>query len=111
MTTLAKEFKSPHGLNARQAVINIMEATHFLPGVFCIQMLSWRQKLADVLHNPQILTGYSSLEYLLPLSTAVIKGLDRTRSVAVQTKIVSPHPNEMLEFSRKQFQLKWVLDS
>ena len=102
MITLATDFKSPEGLSARQAVINVMEATHLIPGVFCTQMLSWRSKLMDILHNPEIITGYSSLKYKLLQSDAHVKGLPITRSVTVQTKLTEPMTNGILEFSHKR---------
>ena len=111
MMTLASLFRSPNGISARQAVINVMEATHMLPGVFNLQMLSWRQKLLDIVHNPNLITGYSSLKYQLPLSFELANELPTSKSVAVQTKLTNPNSNEILEFVHKDFQLKWVLDS
>ena len=108
MRTLVKEFRQPTGITARQAVINVLEATHMVPGVFCIQMLSWRQRLHDILYNPQIITGYSSLQYTLLLSMEHHNGTSR-RSIAVQTTLSNPNADTLLEFKQKHYRLQWVL--
>ena len=97
------------GIVARDAVIHIMEATFLLPGVFNVQMLSWRQRLQDIVHAPNLCSGYSSLNYLLPLTFETANNLPTTRSLAVQTKLANPNLDELLEFNRRTFELKWVL--
>ena len=108
MRTLVKDFRTPSGITARQAVINILEATHMIPGVFNIQMLSWRQRLHDILYNPQIITGYSSLQYQLLLSAEHSDGTARC-SVGVQTALTNPNASSILEFNQKRYRLQWVL--
>ena len=98
-----------NGISARDAVVNIMEATFLLPGIFNVQMLSWRQRLQDIVHAPTLHSGYSSLNYILPLNFETANDLPTTRSVAVQTKLVNPNLNELLEFHQRAFELKWVL--
>ena len=100
-----------NGISARDTVINIMEATFLLPGIFNVQMLSWRQRLQDIVHAPNLNSGYSSLNYVLPLDFESANGLPKTRSVAVQTKLVNPNLDELLEFNQRVFELKWVLKS
>ena len=108
MRTLVKEFRTPSGITARQAVINVLEATHMVPDVFCIQMLSWRQRLHDILYNPKIVTGYSSLQYPLLLSMEHHNGTT-SRSVGVQTILTNPNADTLLEFNQKHYKLQWVL--
>ena len=97
------------GITARDTVIHIMEATFLLPGIFNVQMLSWRQRLQDIVHTPRSCSGYSSLNYTLLLSFETANGFPKSRSVAVQTKLTNPNLNELLEFNQRSFELKWVL--
>ena len=53
------------GITAHEAVIHLMECTTMLPGVFCVQMLHFRQKLQDMIHNPPSFSGLYSLQYSL----------------------------------------------
>ena len=103
------EMHKEHGITARDAVIHTMEATFLLPGVFNVQMLSWRQRLHDIVHNPAFVSGCNSLNYILPLSVETAYGLPMTRSIATQTKLANPNSDDLLEFHQRQFELKWVL--
>lgn len=113
--TITKKHLREEGITARDAVIHLMECTFLLPGVFNVQMLSWRQRLQDIVHAPQEIhasfSGYSSLNYVLPLSFEVANGLPTIKSVATQTKLVNPNSNEITEFHTREFRLKWVLQS
>ena len=90
-----------------------MECTFLLPGVFNVQMLSWRQKLQDIIHAPMKIhasfSGYSSLNYILPLSFETANGLPTVNTVATQTRLVNPNSNEIVEFHKRDFRLRWVL--
>ena len=108
MKTLAKEFNKG-GLTARQAVVNLLECTNMIPGVFNLQMMSWRQKLHDVLHNPRLITGFQSLEYPLLLSVEVANGISTKRSIGSQTTLIDPNGGDILEMNPKRYQLQWVL--
>ena len=110
MITLAKEFHKPGGMTARQAVVNLLECTNMIPGVFNLQMMSWRQKLQDVLHNPQLITGFQSLEYPLLLSAEVANGISTKKSIGTQTALTNPNGGDTLEFNQKRYRLQWVLD-
>ena len=103
------EMHRKDGITARDTVIHIMEATFLLPGIFNVQMLSWRQRLQDIVHTPCCFSGFSSLNYILPLSFESANGFPKSRSVAVQTQLTNPNLNELLEFNQRSFELKWVL--
>ena len=109
MKTLVKEFHKPGGITARQAVVNILECTNMIPGIFNLQMLSWRQKLQDILHNPGIVTGFSSLEYPLLLSVEVANGIFTKKSIGTQTTLTDPNGGNILEFKNNRYRLQWVL--
>ena len=106
---LADDYRSVNGLTARQAVIYLMECTTMIPGVFCVQMLSWRSKLQDIVHHPVPFAGFSSLQYTLPLSLDEYNNVPSKVSVGVQTKLVNPNVNQIAEFHQRQFDLDWVL--
>ena len=103
------ETHNKEGIIARDAVIHIMESTFLLPGVFNVQMLSWRQRLQDIVHTPHFLSGHSSLNYILAVNFETANGFPATRTVAVQTKISNPNVDELLEFHQRSFELQWVL--
>ena len=106
---LTEDFRSPSGLTARQAVIYLMECTTLLPGVFNVQMLSWRTKLQDIVHHPVPFVGFSSLQYNLHLSFETYNNVPSKATIAVQTKLVNPNSNHIAEFHQRQFDLDWVL--
>ena len=107
METLVEEFHKPNGISARQAVINVLECTNLIPGVFNVHMLTWRQRLHEILFNPQIVCPFSSLQYPLTLAVELTNGT-ATRSVGTQTTLTHPDA-AMLEFKTKSYCLQWVL--
>ena len=109
VNTMAKQFQS-EGLSARQAVIHMMEATHLMPGVFNVQMLSWRQRLQELVHEPGNISGFSSLNYPLKRSAESISNVPAFKTVATQTILSNPNTDGILEFLHKQYQLRWTLD-
>ena len=106
---IVKQSRRPHGITAREAIIHLMESTTLLPGVFNVQMLSWRQKLQDLIHNPRLNSGFSSLQYTLPLSIEISNGVPVRKTVGTQTTLCNPNSDELLEFHHKEFHLKWTL--
>ena len=110
INTLATEFNG-EGLTARQAVIHLMEATCLLPGVFNVQMLSWRQRLQELVHVPASLSGYSSLNYMLKLSADMVDNKPVKTTVATQTALSNPNMDRITEFVRTKYRLAWILES
>ena len=109
IVNVVKKFRQPDGISARDVVVQLMECTCLLPGVFNVQMLSWRQKLQDLVHNPNPLSSYSSLQYRISLSPDTVNDRLPVRSVATQTSLVNPNSNDLLEFKKRVFHLKWTL--
>ena len=109
MATLVEEFHKPNGISARQTVINVLECTNLIPGVFNVHMLTWRQRLHEILFNPQIVCPFSSLNYPLLLAVENTNGTS-TRSIGIQTTLTHPDA-DMLEFKSKSYSLRWVLDT
>ena len=107
MKTLVEEFHKPNGITARQAVINVLECTNLIPGVFNVHMLTWRQRLHEILFNPHIQCPFANLEYPLLLAVECINGTT-TRSVGTQTTLTNPNAG-LLEFDTKSYHLQWVL--
>ena len=103
LVTLASEFQEG-GLTAKRAVIHIMEATSLLPGVYNVQMLSWRQRLQEMVHCEGFL-GSQNLNYKIELSREPACSI----SVASQTKLTNPNSDRLLEFEHPEYELKWVL--
>ena len=108
MNTLAEEYHKPCGLTARQAVINVLECTNMIPGVFNLQMLSWRQRLHDILFNPQLTCPFSTLQYRLHLAVDHVPGVP-LRTIGTQTDLSDPRSSHILEFKQKNYDLCWVL--
>ena len=108
---ITDRFQQPNGITAKDALVFMLEATCMLPGIFNLQMLSWREKLQSIIHDPEHLLGSRSLQYKLPLSSEVVNGIPTTRSVAVQTVLQNPESGQLLEFVPKTFELEWVLKS
>ena len=107
---LVEKFQQYEGLTAKEAVIILMESTSMLPGVFNIQMLSWRHTLQRLVHeNDENLLGQIGLQYKLLLSHDIAIGNAITRSVAVQTDLVNPNSPQILEFVNREYELKWSL--
>ena len=109
--TITRKFREPDGITAKEAVVHLLESTSMIPGVFNIQMLSWRSKLQDLIHDPDQFLGCNSLQYKLQRSRLDTLGLPTTRTVAVQTKITNPNADHILEFVSKDYDLQWVLSS
>ena len=109
--TIVTTFKSSDGITAKSAVVNLLEATFLIPGVFNLQMLSWRARLQDIIHIPSDFVGFSSLQYPLPLDFETANDLPKKQSVATQTRLTSPNSNQILEFQNREFELKWTLSS
>ena len=103
LVTLASEYQQG-GLTAKRAVIHMMEATSLLPGVYNVQMLSWRQRLQEMVHCEGFL-GSQNLKYELKLAEEPATSV----SVASQTKLSNPNSDRLLEFMHPEFELKWVL--
>ena len=82
-----------------------------IPGIFTLQMLSWRHRLQDVVHKLDTGSGRNSLNYKLLLSLETAQNKPRTQTVSVQTKITNPHGKELLEFQNQEFTLQWVLST
>ena len=97
------------GITAHEAVIHLMECTCMLPGVFNVNMLYFRQRLQDMLHNTALFSGWNSLKYPLLATENDVKGIPSTRSITTQTNLVNPNSNEILEFNQRQFHLTWTL--
>ena len=97
------------GITAHEAVIHLMECTTMLPGVFCVQMLHFRQKLQDMLHNPPTFSGLYSLHYPIPVLECTVQGLPSSVTCATQTNIVNPNGCNTLEFNQREFCLRWTL--
>ena len=107
---LVEKFQQYEGITAKEAVIILMESTSMLPGVFNIQMLSWRHTLQRLVHeNDENLLGQIGLQYKLSLSHDIAIGNPITRSVEVQTDLVNPNSPHILEFVSKEYELKWSL--
>ena len=106
LATLASEFNEGK-LTAKKAVINLMEATTFLPGVYNTQMLSWRHRLQEMVHCKGFL-GSQNLNYLLKLS---LESISEPASVntATQTRLTNPNQDHLLAFVNPTFDLKWTL--
>ena len=107
--SIVTAFKSPEGITAKSAVVHLLEATFLIPGVFNLQMLSWRARLQDIIHIPSNFVGFSSLQYLIPLDFEEANELPKSNSVATQTRITAPYSNQILEFQNREFELKWTL--
>ena len=103
LVTLASEFQQG-GLTAKRAVIHMMEATSLLPGVYNVQMLSWRQRLQEMVHCKGFL-GSQNLNYEIKLTNEPACPV----SVASQTKLANPNSDRLLEFAHPEYELKWVL--
>ena len=97
------------GITAHEAVIHLMECTSMLPGVFNVQMLYFRQRLQDMVHNPMSVSGYNSLQYLLPTRQCEVEGKPTAISTATQTELVNPNSSNILEFNKREFLLRWTL--
>ena len=97
------------GITAHEAVIHLMECTTMLPGVFCVQMLHFRQKLQDMIHNPTSFSGLYSLQYPLPVHECTVQGLPLTVDCVTQTDLVNPNGSNILEFNQREFCLQWTL--
>ena len=97
------------GITAHEAVIHLMECTSMLPGVFNVQMLYFRQRLQDMVHNPMSVSGYNSLQYVLPVRQCEVEGKPSTISTATQTELVNPNSSGILEFHKREFLLRWTL--
>ena len=107
---MVDKFQQHEGITAKEAVIILMESTSMLPGVFNLQMLSWRHTLQRLVHeNEDNLLGNIGLQYKLLLSHDVAVGNATTRSVEVQTDLVNPNSPNILEFVNKEYELKWSL--
>ena len=97
------------GITAHEAVIHLMECTSMLPGVFNVQMLYFRQRLQDMVHNPMSVSGYNSLQYSLPIRQCEVDGNPTAISTATQTELVNPNSSNILEFNKREFLLRWTL--
>ena len=110
IVTMATEFQG-EGITARQAVIHMMEATCLLPGVFNVQMLAWRQRLQELIHEPGTICDFSSLNYPLKLNVDEANNLPRSATVATQTALSNPNCDRILEFCKTKYTLRWVLEN
>ena len=85
-----------------------VECTNMIPGVFNLQMLSWRQRLHDILFNPRLTCPFNTLRYPLRLASDNQQGVP-LRTSGTQTVLTNPQADHSLEFSRKEYDLRWVL--
>ena len=109
LVSITNKFRGRKGITAYDAVVQLMEATCLLPGVFNVQMLGWRQKLQMIVHNPSLPSGRLGLQYELKLSKQVAENLPLVKTVATQTNIVNPNQPNLLEFQTRNFELVWAL--
>ena len=109
MLDIVIKFQSPTGITAKQTVVQLMEATCMIPGIFTLQMLSWRHRLQDLVHKLDHVPGRYSLQYKLLLSSDLARNLPQTKTVSVQTTLSNPNGHEITEFKHSDFQLQWVL--
>ena len=109
MRTLVLEFHKPGGITARQAVINILECTNLVPGIFNVHMLSWRQRLHEMLFDPKLTCPFAEMNYQLPLAVEVTNGTPLTRTIGTQTTLTNPNGSDLLEFNMREHRLQWVL--
>ena len=110
ITSIITQFRRQDGITAKSAVVFLLESTCLLPGVFNVQMLSWRQNLQDIIHSPAHFVGFSNLQYKLPRNFEAVNDLPQYLTVASQTSLTSPNSSSVLEFQKRQYELKWTLN-